>query len=173
MYVNDAGALRLIRQCFVNDAGVLRNMQRLSINDAGTLRHVFFGLVTVSGETISDINVAFVSFATVRFKSTGIVQKDTNAGSNVQIDSGTDWIIPNASAAGGYEIRATATGPSGSGSLTGSALNTWLSLASDREWTLTVIGDESSTTTLLIEIRQGSTVLSSGSYVLNVDGIPL
>lgn len=124
------------------------------------------GVVTVSGETISDSQAApGSSQAGVRFNSDGTVDQNVG-GIYTQIDSLTDWIIPNSLASGAYEVRATLN--SGTTPTGGESTNTWLSLSSNREWFHTRDGSTegvgSDTANLTIEIRFGATVRDSGVY---------
>lgn len=128
-------------------------------------------LVTVSGQSIFGFDLSGPAFASVIFRTDGTVDESTNAGTS-QIDSATDWVRPDPPGdSGDYDIRATQTGSSGPGSRTGT-LNTWLSLSSQRTWTMTrVSGFGTSTWTLNIEIRDANSlvVLDSGIYVLSAD----
>jgi hypothetical protein len=110
------------------------------------------GVVTLSGETVSGGAVTHG----VQVNSDGTVDKEID-GVFSQIDSGTDWIIPNASANALFEVRATLN----SGSLSTSAgTDIWLSLDEDRYWNTTV------TANITLEIRYQGVVLTSGVYVL-------
>lgn len=170
-HVNDGGTWRELQGVYVNDAGAWRTIQEIYVNDGGTWRSVFVNaVVTVSGETIQNLNNEFSAAASVIFKSTGIVQK-VDFGGTAQIDASTDWIIPNGAASSAYEIRATLT--SGSAPNNTGTLNTWQDLGTDRSWSNICIGDVIASSTLLIEIRRGGVTLGSGSYVIVCDGIPL
>jgi len=80
-----------------------------------------------------------------------------------QINSGTDWIIPNAAASeDNYYIRFTHI--SGTAPTEVDALNTWLSLSSNRlvSWSS---GVSSISGTVRVEIRNGAgTIVASANY---------
>ena len=122
-------------------------------------------IVTVSGQTITPAPVADPgnAKATVIFNADGTVDQNRNE-SVTQIDSATDWIIPNEKASGDYDVRYTG--------LTGDALDiaaaaedAWIALSSDREFglTQTVIGTKDTTVTIEIRGPDGSTI-DSASY---------
>ncbi len=118
--------------------------------------------VTVSGETVSATQ-AFSSQAGIEFLADGTVDKNEN-GVRSQVDSATDWVIPNDSSSP-FEVRATLN----SGDTPSGTLGSWLALTTDRAWALTA-GIEVLTCNLTIEVRLGSTVLDSGTYVLTAEG---
>ena len=122
-------------------------------------------IVTVSGEGITDIQAGNARAALV-FNTDGTVDK-IEASTTTQIDSATDWIIPNSTAPSDYEIRFT--------SLVGAALDGVTNLTEDvfailstqrtMDQNRTTVGTDTSTFT--VEIRKGSgSVLSSASYTL-------
>ncbi len=167
VWVNDDATLREITQIFVNDAGVLREIDSAWVNDAGVLRQVFSRVTyNLDGESITN---AITQAAAVRIGADGIVEKRDNGGL-AQIDSATDWVIPNGEASTDYDVRYT--------SHTGDALttspaaeNTWIDLSVDREYGLS-IPNPGGTCTFDIEIRDplGATV-ATGTYVLTSSSI--
>lgn len=170
IHVNDNGTLREIAEVYVNDNGTLRQIQEGYINDNGTLRQFFAAAtVTVSGESISDSDSPGPVEVRLRFNSNGTVDRYINSGYS-QIDSLTDWVIPNSASSNTYYIRLTVdSGTTPSGSATASCLT--LGNGSSREWTLTrqaVSGSGSTTGTYTVEISDDScaTTLDSGSYTL-------
>lgn len=164
LHLNDAGTWRQIQNVYVNDAGTWRQIQNIYVNDAGTWRLVYqaaliFLTATSVGHTASSPANAFCAF---ELQSDGDIQRYFGASNG---DVG-DWITPISAAGGGaaYECRATllsGTSPSGT-------LNTWLSLTSDRSWSLSRSTIGTTTCTLTIEIRRASdgTVLTSQSVTI-------
>ena len=75
-----------------------------------------------------------------------------------------DWASPKALAPGSYEVRVD-LGP-GSGSLTSGTVGSWLALTTSREWRLDRSTPGQSLTTLLVQIRLSSTVLTSATVTL-------
>jgi hypothetical protein len=89
--------------------------------------------------------------------------------------SADNWILPGGSTVGdAYDVRYTQTASSGGGTVTGSALSTWLQLNTQRGLSLsisrTVFGSISASRTYTVEIRRrsDSVVLASFSVTLNV-----
>jgi len=100
--------------------------------------------------------------ATCQFESDGDIVSITTTSGTVDVG---DWVTPRAVAPGAYEILAhvnSGTSP------TGSALDTWLALTSNRSWTLTQVGAGSKTVNMTISIRIGGVTLSSGTFVITV-----
>lgn len=170
IFVNDNGTLREIRKVFVNDNGALREIRKGFVNDNGTLREFFASsVITVSGESVST-SVAGSASANIRFMANGTVEKDEN-GATTQVDSATDWIIPNANASSEYQIRYT--------NFTGSALTAppsaedeWIDLGTDRTYGLFRLSSNPGTSScsFTIEIRKGTgAVLDSATYTLSAE----
>lgn len=77
----------------------------------------------------------------------------TNGGLTINgTTNGTNWVTPT-SAAGNYEARATKV----SGVNPAGVLNTWVSLSSDRYWSLNLTGGGQESCVLTIEIRDTAT----------------
>lgn len=87
-----------------------------------------------------------------------------------QVNSGTDWIIPNAAATGAtYHVKMTTTG-GGTTSLDtvgGDAENTWEALNVTRGWQITESTSETYIGTISISDDGGSTTLASAQITLN------
>lgn len=98
------------------------------------------------------------ALAAVTFESDGDVISTTSVGA---VDAG-DWIAPKAAAPGTYEIMAHLE----SGSITTGTLDTWMALSSSRAWQIEQLVVGSTTAVLTISIRQGSTVLATGTVSL-------
>lgn len=121
------------------------------------------GIVTVSGRVIADaVSDPDDAEVRLRFNSDGTVDTYTSSGGYSQIDSTTDWIIPNAFASGLYEIRATNNSASPD---SGPAFGSWHTLDSNREWIWTQTAPGNKNIDVDIEIRYGSgNPLDSGNY---------
>lgn len=124
--------------------------------------------VNLDGQTISFSSTAN-RWAGVRINTDGTVdRRGGTSGNYVQIDSGTDWIIPNGSASSDFEVYCTVNSSSGSGLDAGSAAtDTWLALSTNREWfcSRTTVGTDSANLTISIRYNGGAT-LDSGTYAL-------
>lgn len=170
-YIRASGAWRQATEIHVRASGAWRDCTEVYVRASGQWRLVFEkATVTLSGETITDTATDRSCTAGIRFNSDGTVDKLVNA-TYTQIDSGTDWIIPNGSASGDYDVRVT--------SVTGDAFTSspvangsWINLGSNRLWSITDSDSGASTqsTTFTAEIRNPSgTTVGSASYTLTAD----
>ncbi len=124
-------------------------------------------VVTLTNLTKSDTDTSS-AVAGVRLNTDGTL--DSNGGFfYVQVNASTDWVIPNESASGIYEVRATQISSTGSGTRTGT-LGTFESLGSEREWwarRVSGAGDGTDEWVIDLEIRKGTgPVLSTGRFTL-------
>lgn len=126
--------------------------------------------VTLSGEAVFDADSGGAS-AGIYFRSDGTVDK--KEGINVtQIDSATDWIIPNGAASSSYEVRCT--------NITGdtwdtdaAAEDTWIALGSDRFWEIVRSIPGGYVLTCDFEIRlSGGAALASTEYTFELNVSP-
>jgi len=124
--------------------------------------------VNLDGQTISYSSTAN-RYAGVRINADGTVdRRGGTSGSYGQIDSGTDWIIPNGAASSDFDVYCTVNSSSGAGLNGGSdAVDTWLDLSTDRMWYCfrNTVGTNSANLTISIRYNGGST-LDSGVYDL-------
>lgn len=170
---DSGGVWRTPTQIHMKDsAGTWRSVQQGWMKDsAGTWRQFFTSaVVTITGASISDIQVTATAVAGVRFNTGGTIDKKVFA-TYTQIDSGTDWIIPNSGASSGYEIYATYTGDAP----TGPAMSTWHDMSVAREWLLSNPGAAPTTLNcaLTVQIRySGGAVIDSGVFNLSAQYIP-
>jgi len=157
LYANVSGTWRSQGNAWTRVSSVWRRCT-VWVNVSGTWKAVL-GRVTVSGETTSA-----VAQSGVRFNTDGTVDINEQ-GIYSQIDSATDWIIPNGvDGKGDYEVRAVQN--SGDALDGGSdALNTWLALSTAREW-FGLGGSPEFDANLTIDIRLAGLTLGSGTYIL-------
>jgi hypothetical protein len=123
----------------------------------------------LSDLTVNDISNQDPAAAGYSLLSSGVIQTRINF---VPTDAGT-WINPQVDMAL-YEARATLTGSIGSGSLGGSALNTWGALTTNYTWELQSAAAEGfCSRQLLIEIRliSSGVVQSSATITLNTEAL--
>ena len=99
-------------------------------------------------------------------RSNGKVYRSTIGGA---VSYYEDWLLSGA--AGDYQVRATVT----SGSVSGSATGSWLALTSTRAWSVTdnFAGGPSATANITVEIRDTATntVRASASITLNANAL--
>lgn len=118
--------------------------------------------ITVSGETVSEAAPGH-AIAGIRFNSDGTVDGHSLVSGYYQVDSGTDWRIPNGSGAG-YHVRATLD----SGDTPTGTLSSWLALSTSREWYFDILtGSKNCNLTIAVSDDGGSTTLDSATYTLN------
>jgi len=131
------------------------------------------GVVTLSGETITHNTLdPTVAQAAVVVSTDGKMYKDVSGG-NIQIDSATDWIIPNQRANTTYQVRVTSVvwndaGDGASFTTNFAADDVWAAITADAEWQITqsVVGQKD--VTFSLELRSGSgATLASTSYTLH------
>ncbi len=130
--------------------------------------------VTLSGEFITRIVTSPTNaLSSVIVNTDGTVDKFS--GSQSQIDSATDWIIPNSSASTEYEVRITNVvwQSSGDGESFSSAFeveDTWKALTGNATWQITQSNDTGATKEVDfdLEIRLGSSgsAVATGAYTL-------
>jgi len=125
-------------------------------------------VVTLSGQVVTNIDSPAPVSASIQIRSTGGVFRGLD-GAYAQVDTSTDWIIPNSAASGPgtYHVRATLNSSSGTATRTGT-LGSWEALTSTRTWELTKTSTGTATWDLDIEISDdgGSTTLSTALYEL-------
>jgi hypothetical protein len=131
------------------------------------------GTVTVSGEVVTHlVGSSGTAIAGIRFNSDGTVDKRVG-GTYTQIDSGTDWIIPNGDADSTYDV--SYTGASGTWSVQASTEGTWTNLGADRLYYVTATGGtgipKSITCTFNIR-KDGGSVIDSASFTCTATSEP-
>lgn len=124
----------------------------------GLLASLANGIVNLDGDTNDDSASFSIGWV---FKADGRVLRHTDYVEAGQVDAATDWIIPNdAAQLQPYEIRCTVN----SGTInSGLSAGVWYSLDTDR----TYYDDTTGLQNYTIEIRLGSTILASGTYIGN------
>ena len=136
--------------------------------------------VTVSGEIFTQVQPGAAGDAEValRINADGTIDKRVGVGgSYVQIDAGTDWIIPNGDASANFEVKIEEISCSGCGSNTfqnpggsGKGLSTWWTLGSSREWSIRRPASQTGVGVwdFTVHIREGSEggALDTGDFTL-------
>lgn len=154
--INDSGTWRTVLQPYVNDSGVWRPVI-VYVNDSGTWRIVSTRI------TLSNVNVtratAFPTDATATYTllSNGTVDRSP-------VGFVENWITPTSAAGAAYEALLHQV--SGS-TITGSALDTWLPLSSNRAWSLTQAGAGELVAVATVSIRRASDAVVLATANLN------
>ena len=130
----------------------------------------FYGTSDLPPVSITNRNVSQTSVTTLavaragyRLNSTGVVESRKNA-AYVTLET---WL--NTGTNSQYQSRATQTGSSGSPTITGT-LNTWATLSAAQEWSIVPPAlNTVASLTLLIEIRNASTLVVIDSATITLD----
>jgi hypothetical protein len=126
------------------------------------------GVVTLSGEAVADSQPApGTAAAGITIDADGKVYATTSVGTS-QIDTSADWVRPLTAASAAFEVRATLN----SGTLAAGTVDTWLTLGSDRTWSVQalVLGSQSANLTLAIRYA-GGPIRASSTYTLSAEVI--
>lgn len=141
MHVRVGGTHREVTGLHVKVAGVHRPIKEGWVKVAGTWRQ-FYALVSsvlaLTNRSIVALNLVTTCVAGARFSSGGGLSERRNANyTNISGEWATEAVT-----GGDYEIYAENISSSGVSSSTGT-FNTWLSLSSNREWTISrsTVGD--------------------------------
>ena len=128
--------------------------------------------VTLSGESISDIQLDPTNAtASIRFNTDGTVD-EVLTGGTTQLDTATDWIIPNGAAGDGtgYEVGYTGT-PTDAFTAAAAAEDAWVDLSTARTWRYTTSTPvpwtlQSGNLTFRIRRVGSDIILATGTYNL-------
>ncbi len=130
------------------------------------------GVVTVSGATITDNDSGSFAAAQIDFRFTGETFRKIHS-TSAQINSGTDWIIPNGSADSSYDVRYTNKTGLGVFTTSAAAEDIWIDLGSTRLWELRETGGDNVTLTATFEVRKdGGAVIDSAAYIMRANNLP-
>ena len=158
------GAWKNVANLSVGVGGAWKQVVRVSIGVAGAWKAAWVALnCEPASAADSELNPAD-AYATLNFNNDGTVTGAGNGGS-----SSFTW-LPAGSAAD-YDIRVTVTGDTGS--MTGSALSTWLNLGTNRSWTLedlsSVGAGNAVTGTYEIGLTGTATAIASNTFDLQAE----
>lgn len=164
---------------YIHAAEVWKAVEGLHVKVSGTWKEVQTGYVKVSGawkEFYAAVSVALsgeiginaivpqpgTAYAGVRINTDGTVDKRINT-NFTQIDTATDWIIPNSAASSDYEVYCTDNNSNLAGG--SSATGTWLAMSAAREWLISHDGATPKQLDITIAIRfSGGATIDSGNY---------
>lgn len=138
---------------------------------AATLGNGSPAIHTLTAATVTGIDADGTwegTSAGMRINSDGttdtIKQTDGGALTYAQVQSATDWVIPNGMASGDYDVRITGLTEHANHTGTYAAVeDTWIDLSADRSYYVSSTTGAVDSTTVTIEIRDatGTTVVSS------------
>jgi hypothetical protein len=126
--------------------------------------------VNLDGHTINGNTSGSESQAGVRINADGTVDQNDD-GVFSQIDSATDWVIPNSLGGADYTARASVSGDAlDAGS---AAEDTDLALSTPRHWFVSdntpTVGGKSATVTVTLKSAASGATLAVGVYTLTAD----
>lgn len=150
-------------------------MKKYQRGSFGTLAAVMQGAsqptVTVSGEagiSGTDVSAPYDARAGVRFNSDGTVDSYSFDGATLtltQIDTATDWVIPNSAAPDDYEVQCTDNNANLAGGSDTSG--SYIVLTSNRTWYVQVtVAASSANLDVDVGVRKGNSgsAIDSGNY---------
>lgn len=108
------------------------------------------GVVTLSGIAEAVESGPGTREIRLRFNSSGIVELFRTSTGYVQKNASTDWIIPNGTADGSYEVRLASIN-FGAWTTTPAATGVWVDLGTSREW---IILDDTASQFQVATVRQ-------------------
>jgi hypothetical protein len=128
-------------------------------------------LVNLSGWSLLNTAGVTAYHAAVTMYNDGRLSVTASGEFGTEFFRPNDWAVPQPVTTGVsslYEVYATATTYSGSGTWSGSALGTWLGLDTTRAWSVEPIGTDGHTFGLHLQIRDVATgvVQAAGTYYL-------
>lgn len=173
--VRSGGVWRTITGPEVKVGGVWRAIETIQVRLGGVWRTVFeSAVVTVSGESATDIGVNRASRAVIVVRQDGTIDKIQNV-TTTQVDSATDWIIPNSEAPSDYQTRYTGLTGDPLDASTSAAQNVWRAISvGDYFYEQRATGNQSFSSTFTIQVRKGTgPVLDSASFDLTATSIIL
>lgn len=162
MHVKVLGTWKRVVRPHVRVSGSWKGVNNAYVRVSGVWKRFFaWGVVTLSGETIVDSDQGS---ALVRFNTDGTVDK-VLTGVSEQIDSGTDWIIPNGAAQSLYEFKwdQVSGDPMNSGNM--SVEGTWYALSTNRSVGLSVGVPIADSGVITVSVRyNGGAVIDTANY---------
>ena len=128
-------------------------------------------VVTLTNDSNTAFNFGADALAYHIAGADGKMYEKDNAVANQQINSGTDWIIPNASAPGTYRIRHTSVSGDTADFTPAGTINVYLALTAARNYlvTDTTTGTANKSCTYTLQIDDGTTSQDTGSFTLIAD----
>ena len=155
------GAWKNIANMKIGVGGVWKQVSKISIGVGGVWKDAWAAVNFQAASAADSVASPTDSHATLNFNNTGTVTGSGNGGS-----SSFTWLLGGAAA--DYDIRVVVTGDTGS--MTGSALSTWLNLGTTRSWTLDDLSSagvgNAVTGTYEIGLTGTATALGSASFDL-------
>jgi len=162
-YLYDGAAFQgPMKQIAIYDGSVWRDCIAVHVYDGAAWRQVFKPTLTLSGETVYSPSNGSTATAGIRVNTDGTIDSLKNA-TYAQIDSTTDWIVPNSAALSTDEVRVT--GVTGTFTSSPGADGTWFDMSVAREWTVeqATVGTKQTTFTLEVN-RAGGATEDTGAY---------
>jgi len=179
-HVKVSGVWKSLNGMHTKVGGVWKEVSAGYIKVSGVWKQFYTNVVvTLSGHSIVTTGTGQSSaYAGIRFNTDGTVDEFESHGAGVysQIDSATDWIIPNAAVSEAtYHVRVSAAPPTDDFTTKPVANGSWIEISANREWGVedfdASIENSVATGSVTFEISDdaGSTVLTSAAYSLSAN----
>lgn len=165
--VNIGGVWKTVSSVEVNVGGVWKTVSNIESNIAGVWKDVPVGTVTLTNASITDSGGA-PARATVIVRTDGTLDK-REGGTVTQINTSTDWIIPNVAASSSYQAKwDLVSGDAPTEVTAGWTEASWQAISSDLTvgYATGAPGTESGVVRVSIRLGTGAT-LDTGDYTLS------
>lgn len=177
LHIKVGGVWKAINTAYVKVGGAWKTVDAAYIKTAGAWKTAWQNIsYALSGETIQDSEfTSGTADASVRVNTDGTIDKIEGI-TTTQIDSATDWVIPNSTASTvDHWVRATQNSQTGGGTTSGPALGTWWKVSgtgsANREWKISSNfgAAESANWNITLAIAtdaSGTNIVATGTYDL-------
>lgn len=165
-HVKVGGVWKRLQGLHVKTSGVWKEVLSAYVKVGGVWKQFYTNaVITLAGAAGLDVTDVFPGTYTtgIRVNTDGTIDHN-NDGSYSQINSGTDWIIPNGAASSAAEIRVTNNGAALNGS--SDSTGVWLDMSVAREWGVSRSAAGISTFDIDVEMRfnSGAPTVGPGNY---------
>ncbi len=151
-----------MKEVHVYDGSVWRSCTEVHVYDGSAWRQVFKPTLTLSGQIVYAFSNGSTAIAGIRINTDGTIDQ-LKGTTYTQIDSITDWIIPNSAALSTDEFKVT--GVTGTFSSSPGADGTWFDMSVAREWKVQQATVGTNLTTFTLEVnRAGGATEDTGAY---------
>jgi hypothetical protein len=170
LQVNVSGVWKTLSHIYVNVSGVWKTVETPELNVGGVWKTAAIGDVTLTAQTGAN-QASDLANGTAVFwiNADGTVDVD-DSGGRVQVNSGTDWIIPNGAANGQYEWKWDLVSGDSPTSTPKPAEGVWEAISTDRKIGCFAGGSyETGIVTISIRLNGGSTLASANFEYEGID----
>jgi len=164
-YVKISSAWKSIDNAYVKVSTAWKSVDTIYVKVGSAWKIVWNNVVyTLTGDNINVTDGAspYNTRSGIRVNADGTLDKAFSVNGDLlaytQIDSATDWVIPNGAASADHDVRITAVTHNGHAGWNASASeeDAWIDLGSDRLWDIQSSAEETINTDFTLEIRDAS-----------------